>query len=328
MPGIFKSEDDFVRWLRRRVDFGHKGSWVGIGDDAAVLQAEAGNLLLTTDFSLEGVHFDFGLHPAESVGHRALARSLSDVAAMGGRPHFALVSLAFSERATRRWVERFYGGLLRLARRFHVAVVGGDTVRSPYMTAVDVAVLGKTSRGGPLLRSGARPGDRIYVAGDLGSSALGLELIRRRARPSSAVERRAVRAHLYPEPQCELGQWVAQHGLASAAIDLSDGLSTDLHRLCAASGVGARVHAARLPVVARVQGEALKTLSLALHGGEDYRLLFTVSPRKVSTLHRARLGVRLFEIGEVTSSRKLVLVSDDGSEEQLKPEGYDHFRRP
>ncbi|HLI30615.1 MAG TPA: thiamine-phosphate kinase [Terriglobia bacterium] len=326
----FRSEDEFVEWVRRCAQPRAGGLWVGIGDDTAVVLLRPGRrLLLTTDLSIEGVHFDSELHPAESVGHRALARSLSDIAAMGGTPRFALVSLALSSRVSRRWVERFYAGLFKLARRFGVEVVGGDTSRHIGKTLADVMVAGEASNGNILLRSGARAGDRLYVAGDLGAAALGLKRLRLKHRRNSPAIQAAVRAHLYPEPQCELGRYLAAKKLASAAMDLSDGLSSDLRRLCVASGVGARICADRIPCVQSLPGETMRrtsALGLALHGGEDYSLLFTVPPSKLSRLPAVFRGVHLFEIGQVTASRAILLVSADGAEQPLAPGGYDHFR--
>ncbi|MGH9356429.1 MAG: thiamine-phosphate kinase, partial [Terriglobia bacterium] len=182
------------------------------------------------------------------------------------------------------------------------------------------------SKGDVLLRSGAQKGDRLYVAGELGMAELGLRLQRLSARPDG----RALRAHLYPEPQCELGRYLAARRLASAAMDLSDGLSTDLDRLCAASGVGARVFAGQIPCVSSRAALALSraaALSLALHGGEDYKLLFTVPPKSVPRLPAAFRRAPLVEIGEVTARRAVVLVSATGAERPLVPGGYDHFRR-
>lgn len=278
-----------------------------------------------------------------------MARSLSDIAAMGGTPCYALVSLAISRRISRAWIEEFYAGMVNLARRFGVTVVGGDTAVVSGSVFTDVIVAGEVPNGRALLRSGARPGDRLYVSGRLGMSALGLRLLQlgpgkspRRRGPTrgraarNATSHEALHAHLYPEPRCALGRFLSAKRLASALIDLSDGLSSDLSRLCEASGAGARLYADRIPAPAppaetarravsadRAVSDALK---LALHGGEDYELLFTVPPGKVSRLPQRFRGVELHEIGEVRSSPGIILVEPGGKARRLDPAGYDHFR--
>ena len=345
----FGDEREFVRWLQRQAPERDSRLKLGIGDDAALVEPRRGHeLILTTDLSIEGVHFTAGLHPPRSVGHRALARSLSDVAAMGGTPRYALVSLALSRRATRAWVEAFYEGLLALAQTFRVSVIGGDTAVVSGPSMIDVVVAGEIPRGQALRRSGARPGDLLYVSGRLGLSALGLRLLRtaRRRRisaqavsaarqmpglvcsaalPVTVSSPEAIQAHLYPQPQCALGRYLAARRLATAMIDLSDGLSTDLGRLCEASGVGARVWAEHLPQPNLKDPRAL--LQLALHGGEDYQLLFTVAPRRAQRLPARFHGVPLRHIGEITRAKKVVLHQATGREKSLRPQGYDHFRK-
>jgi thiamine-monophosphate kinase len=332
----FQNESEFVRWLRRIVPARHGRLKQGIGDDAALIALGGGReLILTTDLSIEGIHYLRTIHPPRSVGHRALARSLSDIAAMGGTPRFALISLAISPRTTRAWVERFYAGLLDLAGRFGAAVIGGDTAIIPDRTIIDVMVCGEVAAGRALLRSEARPGDHIFVSGRLGLSALGLRLLRARSRPGSSalpsarLSAEAIRAHLYPEPQCALGSFLARRRLATAMIDVSDGLSTDLAHLCAASGVGAWIREGLLPKALTsdfAAKAAWDPVDLALHGGEDYGLLFTVPRRRAAGLVRRHRGVPLTCIGEIQESKDLVFVRLDGKKETLRPSGWDHFR--
>jgi thiamine-monophosphate kinase len=317
---------------------------LGIGDDAALVGVRSGqDLILTADMSIEGVHFSHRWHPAEAVGHRALARSLSDVAAMGGVPRYVLVSLAISKRVTRGWVSGFYRGMRALARRFGVRLIGGDTALVPERSFIDVLVAGEVRRGKALRRSGARSGDQIFVSGRLGLSALGLRLLQSKvaqalspepkastlhrqaqARVPVPLAREAVRAHLYPEPQCALGRFLSRRLTVSALIDLSDGLSTDLSRLCAASGVGARLWAAKLP--GPNLPEARDSLQLALHGGEDYQLLFTVPAREISRLPSKFQGRPLYHLGEIENSKGIKLVTPEGKVHTLEPAGWDYFR--
>ncbi len=323
--GVFRNEAEFIRWLKRKSPGRADRLKLGIGDDAAVIEASRGHeLILTTDLSIEGVHFLSSLHPPRSVGHRALARSLSDIAAMGGTARFALVSLAISKRTQRAWLEEVYAGMLALARRFGVRLIGGDTAVVHGKRFIDVIVVGEVPRGRALLRSGARPGDWIFVSRRLGVAAHGLMLLKSRRGRLRAGERRAVRAHLYPEPRLALGRFLAEKRLASALIDVSDGLSTDLGHLCEASGVGARVWANRIPGP-NFAGE--QSFALALHGGEDYALLFTVAPSKASRVPRTYRGVPLRRIGEITRSKKMVLVESSERVRPLEPAGYDHFRK-
>lgn len=334
---MFRSETEFVRWLLRRAPSQVGRLRLGIGDDAALVEVGHGcELILTTDLSIEDVHFLRRLHPPRSVGHRALARSLSDVAAMGGTPRFALVSLAISKPTTRAWVEEFYMGLLALAARLGVAVIGGDTAVVSGRTTIDVMVTGEVRRGRALRRSGARPGDHLFVSGQLGMSALGLRTLKsrggrqpRRTAGLGVASAEALNTHLYPEPRCALGRLLSEKRLASALIDVSDGLSTDLSRLCEASGVGARVWANRVPgpVVPGTRGlSAAGSMDLALHGGEDYELLFTVPPHKAFQIPTRFRGVPVRRIGEICPAKELLLVRPDGTLRPLEPAGYDHFR--
>lgn len=324
-----------MRWLRTLASEKPSQVRIGIGDDAALVRVSRNHdLILTADLSIEGVHFTARLHPARAVGHRALARSLSDIAAMGGVPRFALISVAFPRTVSREWIEEFFRGIHDLAARFRVAVIGGDTSIVRRTAMMDVTLAGEVPRGRGLLRSGARPGDQVYVSGSLGQSARGLEILKSRGRsrkkPAPGHEEKpdvavAVRAHLYPEPRCELGRWLRRAGMPSALMDISDGLSTDLSRLCEASGVGAKVDAERVPCPSGLKPE--HSVELALHGGEDYELLFTVPKRKQAKLPRSYRGIPLHCIGRISRSKDVLLVLKDGSEVPLAPAGYDHFSK-
>jgi len=332
---MFQSEAEFVRWLRSRTSANSPQVRMGIGDDAALVRVRSGrDLILTADLSIEGVHFSRGVHPARSIGHRALARSLSDIAAMGGVPRFALVSVAFPRSVSRAWIEEFYRGVLDLAARFQVELIGGDTSIVRRTAMLDVVLAGEVVRGRGLLRSGARPGDLIFVSGSLGQSARGLEILKRQARyrkrargskQENSKAANAVKAHLYPEPRCELGHWLQQSSVVSAMMDVSDGLSTDLGRLCEASGAGAKVDAWRVP---RPDAMPRKhSLALALNGGEDYELLFTIPKATRAKVPRSHGGVPLHCIGRICRSPEVLLIHENGDRSPLAAAGYDHFSK-
>ena len=288
----------------------------GIGDDCAVLRLPAGHeAVVTTDFSLEGIHFRRDWHPPESVGHRCLARGLSDIAAMGGEPVAAFLSLALPPQLPQGWVDRFLKGFLRLANKSAVPLAGGDTAQSPAGVLADIMVLGSVPRGQAVLRSGARPGDFLYVTGELGGAARLLSrLLSGRVKKPRA---RQYPAHFFPVPRITAGRELRERRLATAMIDISDGLSTDLHHLCEQSGVGARIYANRVPAAG---GPA--NLRFALHGGDDYELLFACRRNL-----RGRIGgVKVTRIGEITSGRRVVLV-DRGAERDLPAGGWEHFRK-
>ncbi len=332
---MFKTEREFVRWLQTLPSPKAPGARLGIGDDAALVRAGGGrDFILTTDLSIEGVHFQRRLHPARAVGHRALARSLSDVAAMGGVPRYALLSIAFTRATTRAWIKEFFQGLLELASRYNVEVIGGDTAVVGRAGMMDVMVVGEVASGKALRRSGARPGDDILASGRLGLSALGLRTLKSRLRTQGRTPRPAknqseaaasVRAHLYPEPRLELGNYLRRNRLASALMDISDGLAIDLQRLCEASGVGAELHAGQIPGPEHLQ--PAKSLDLALYGGEDYELLFTVPARKASRLPAEFHGVPLHRLGRIKASPGIILIHPNGAHTPLKTGGYDHFSK-
>jgi thiamine-monophosphate kinase len=297
------------------------GIAAGIGDDCAILQIPAGHqALVTTDFSLEGVHFRREWHPPAVVGHRCLARGLSDIAAMGGIPVAAFLSLALPKDLPQRWVDQFVKGLLQLADRFEVSLAGGDTAQSPGGVLADIVVIGSVPKGKAIRRSGARPGDRIYVTGALGGAAAALKLLfsGRKLRPADYPR------HFHPVPRIEVGRILREKGLASAMIDLSDGLSTDLGHICDESRVGAEIQADAVPR-AEIGKPARKVdLTFALHGGDDYELLFT-APRSKRVPSRIA-GVDITQIGHVTQSKHVVLMNDRGVVHELRPQGWEHFK--
>jgi thiamine-monophosphate kinase len=283
---IRDGEDGLIERIRKRgAGLGSPQIVTGIGDDCAVFRPRAGeDLVFTTDYLIENVHFRRDTHTASDAGHKALARGLSDIAAMGAEPRFSLLSLALAPWVDDAWVDRFYSGFFRLARKWNTPLAGGDLSHSEQVTC-DIVVCGAVPRGQALRRDGARPGDTIYVSG-----RLGMPWTRR----------------LRPKPRIDVG--LAIRGRATAAMDLTDGLALDLHRLCLASGVAAELD--RIPVV---RGSSTEQ---ALHGGEDYELLFTV-PRRAGAPPRSHCIGTIVEgpAGEIRLG---------GS--RVEPRGYDHFR--
>lgn len=309
------TEKELIRSIRRLAALRGRQSGIGIGDDCAVLPLPRGHeALITTDFSLEDVHFRRTWHSPESIGHRCLARGLSDIAAMGGQPHAAFLSLALPADLPQKWVDGFVAGLLKLARHYGVTLAGGDTAQSPDGVLSDIVVLGSVPAGTAVLRSGARPSDAIYVTGKLGESTAALQRLRdgKKLRPASHPR------HFHPEPRLAVGQYLREKKLATAMIDISDGLSTDLAHICEESGVGALIHADLLPTTHGPQG-----LQFALHGGEDYELLFTASPRR--RVPKTIAGVAVTRIGAITRNKGMKLVHSAGDSETLEPRGWEHF---
>lgn len=330
-------ESQLIRGISSRVPFrpdqSHSRSLkIGIGDDAAVLSPRRGmELVVTCDSFLEGVHFLADRHPPDSVGFKSLARAASDIVAMGGQPRWFVLALALPPQKTGSWLSRFSAGMGRAARNLGLTLIGGDTTKSS-LISMTLTVLGEIAPGGALTRSSARPGDRIYVSGKLGEAQLGLEWVRN-GLPVSRRYQSLLRRHLYPQIQVALGGWLASRRIPSAMMDISDGLSTDLARLCAQSGVGAKIEAARIPcaVFPRSLPPPLRTsrldlLSMALHGGDDYILLFTVPRRKVPTLRQSTEFQSLTCIGEITREKEIILVDAAGKKTSLASRGWDPFR--
>jgi len=296
----------------------------GIGDDAAVLRVGPDrDSLVTTDFTLEGIHFRRDWHSPESVGHRCLTRGLSDIAAMGGQPLAIFLSLALPRDLPQSWVNRFMTSLTKLAGKHGATLAGGDTSQSPDRILADIIVLGTVPKNRAILRSGAKPGDRIYVTGELGGSAA--VIARLRAHPKKKLDPRVYPRHFFPEPRLELGGILREKNLVSAMIDTSDGLSTDLAHICEESRVGAEIDASKIPC-ARIGKTAREVdLELALHGGEDYELLFTAAKGK--PVPKRIAGVTITEIGHITGPDGIFLRNPNGQTSKLYLQGWEHFRK-
>ena len=349
------NEFDFINKLRRRVEDGttsassfipHPSSLVkGIGDDAAVFKSlEGKDVVVSTDLLVEDVDFRRDTTRPDLLGHKALAVSLSDVATMGARPFWALLSIGVPDAVwNSEFLDSFYSGFFQLANRYGVTLVGGDVSRTPDKIVIDSILIGETSKAGAVFRSGAAPGDQIFVTGFLGDAAAGLRLIERGARLQTDQSAQAnpeagehhqleylLRRQLQPEPRVGWGLLLGEQRLASAMIDISDGLSSDLNHLCAESKVGALIDAAGIPIdplVTELSGRrALDPLMLALHGGEDFELLFTVKPEMVARLPARVDGVSLTRIGEIKEASAGVQIAEGSKTWKLEPGGWQHFK--
>jgi thiamine-monophosphate kinase len=346
------NESDFIKRIRKLARERRPSSGLvrGIGDDAAVLKSFAGSdVVVSTDLLVEDVDFRRNTTRPELLGHKALAVSLSDLAAMGARPRWALMSLGVPNDVwDSGFVESFYKGFFELADRYDVHLIGGDISRTPDKIVIDSIAIGECLMEREVFRSGAKPGDQIFVTGFLGDAAAGLRLIERGARlsesttetVSSANAEQASERHpidhlllrqLRPEPRVGWGLLLGEQQLATAMIDISDGLSSDLNHLCDESTVGALIDASSIPIDPLVKDlsgrRALDPLMLALHGGEDYELLFAVHPDNVAKLPSRVDGVSLTRIGEIKDASAGVQIAEGSRTWKLEAGGWEHFKQ-
>lgn len=343
--GSLKTLGEFglIRRIRQRLPVATRPLILGIGDDAAALRPSPGHLLLvTTDLMAEHVDFERRWAPCEAIGYRALAAAASDIAAMGGRARYYLAALGLPRDVTVRDVDALYRGMARLARETgssgpggpdSLRLIGGDTSASRSGLILNVIVLGEVRPAHLVARAGARPGDLLYVTGTLGDAAAGLALLKAGQR----LEPSLIRRHLYPRPRLREGSLLATQRLATAMIDVSDGLTQDLGHLCKASGVGAEIVANDVPLSTAVRRSAARAgrdpMTWALQGGEDYELLFTARPAHTARVMRTAKthGLAITQIGRITAAsggrpRRLVLIGRDGRRRRLTTHGYEHFR--
>jgi thiamine-monophosphate kinase len=289
----------------------------GIGDDCAVLRPPAGHeLVVTTDLTLEGTHFRRDWHPPDSVGYKCLARGLSDIAAMGATPMAAFLSLGLPQDVRQSGVKGFFHGFMRLANQYTVTLAGGDIAESKRGIVADIMVIGSLPRGRSVVRSGAQPGDIIYVTGALGESAAMLEQLMKRGKKAAKDD--PLSRHFYPDPRLEVGQYLRARKLATSMIDLSDGLSTDLDHICKESKCGASIVRDLVPMATGVGSR------IALDGGEDYELLFTANPSKRIPIEIA--GVPVTEIGWITKEKGVKLI-EGARTRKLVARGWEHFKK-
>jgi thiamine-monophosphate kinase len=340
------SEFAFIERIRRRAlnhssHIRHHSSLaLGIGDDGAVIRQRTGrDTVITTDLLVEEIDFRLRTTTPRLLGFKALAVSLSDIAAMGARPLYALLSIGIPANIWNSdFVDELYEGFFSLAESYQVELIGGDVSRTPERVVIDSIVIGETARGA-IRRQGARPGDHIFVTGTLGGAAAGLRLLehgarlsrkRPRAKSQRAIEKLLLR-QLRPEPRVSWGALLGKERLPTVMIDLSDGLSSDLSHLCLESRAGASIDAARIPIdplaVELCGRRALDPLPLALHGGEDFELLFTIRPGDLKYLPRHVYGVPVNYLGDITRETGRIRVSEGSRVWNLEPAGYTHFGR-
>lgn len=347
-----RTEFDFINRVKARAEkpseskiaslsslgTGHSSLLKGIGDDAAVIQQSASRaLVITTDLLVEEIDFRREWTSPKLLGHKALAVSLSDIAAIGAQARYALLSIGVPQEIWQtNFMNEFYEGFFAVADAHQVMLIGGDVSRVPDHLVIDSIVLGEVKRRKAVLRSGAKPGDHIFVTGNLGGAAAGLKLLEEgerltkskpRSREGRAIEQLLLR-QLRPEPRVAWGKLLCEKRLATAMIDTSDGLSSDLAHLCEESGVGARIDAARIPLdpnLLQLRKKDYDPLTLALNGGEDFELLFTISPRKLKRLPTEIDGVCIHYIGDVLNKERGIKLAMDGRETSLKASGFSHF---
>ncbi len=303
---------------------------LGLGDDAAFLRmAPRRELVVSTDNFIEDVHFHCHQHPPEAVGYKALVRATSDLVAKGSSPRWFLLSLGLPLQKSGQWLGRMLAGMARAAREFRMAIIGGDTTRCDKVF-MNLTVFGEVPQGQAILRTGASPGDLIYMTGHPGAAALGLEMVREGAnwRNASPARRPFLKAHLFPTIESRFARWLAANKIPTSMMDVSDGLSSDLARLCMANGLGAILWKDAIVKIAVPQSIAgpRDALTLALHGGDDYSLLFTMKPGRRRAFSRSRWAAKAANIGVLTSGRALHLQDRTGSKKPLLPLGWDPFR--
>ena len=326
-------EFELIRRISRGCVVRPHGVVLGIGDDAAAVSCQTDqHVLLTTDMLIENVHFICDATTPFKLGYKALAVNLSDIAAMGGVARDAFVSIAIPDRIETAYVEELYAGLKSLAAEFDVNLLGGDTTGSMHDLVINVTVLGFVSGEQMLRRDAARAGDRIFTTGYLGDSRAGLHLLQHNIIPDTKDLQYLIDAHLKPRPMLHEGRFLAKHSGVHAAIDISDGLSSDLMHILEASHLGALLQAAQLPISPSLKAFCRKyqfdPTEFILSGGEDYVLLITVAPtaaEDIAAAYQKQFQMPLYLLGEITTSNRLEIATAKGGTQSLNPTGWDHF---
>ncbi len=326
-------EFGFIESIKKECITSLKGVIKGIGDDCAVFGPYSGRVLLfTTDMLVEDIHFLKDKITSYQLGWKAIAINLSDIAAMGGRPLFILISLAIPVEMNVEIIQDLYKGMKDICEHCKVDILGGDTVASPDKLIINISLIGDAKENEVLYRSGARPGDKIYLTGNVGDSSAGLKILKNEISPPNSISSYFIKIHNEPKPLLETGRIISNSRLASAMIDLSDGLLSDLGHICKESGVGALLLKSELPISSELKFLAsyadFNPLDLALSGGEDYLLLLTVPEEKsqdIEMLFKEKRTSPLYLIGEIKEEKGIRIVNDDGSVEEIGPKGFNHF---
>ena len=319
-----KNEFEFIENIRRKYNL------TKIGDDCAVLPKDSEtDTVITTDLLVEDVDFKLEWSKPEFIGHKALAVSLSDVAAMGAKPVWAMISIGVPKAIWETdFIDKFYEGWFALAKQFNVELVGGDVSRTPDKVVIDSIAAGEVKKGQAVLRSGAKVGDLIFVTGDLGGAATGLKLLQDGEKFDDSKHQNLLSRQLAPRPQTEIGRLLGAGNLATAMIDLSDGLSSDLSHVCRASKVGAKIFADKIPLDENLyfnNQSFNEKINLAFNGGEDYELLFTVDREKYFHAENEFKKPNFSRIGEITANAEMIELIGDAKTEILQPKGFRHF---
>ena len=335
------SECQLVQALTRSFGYSRSSSIVkGIGDDAAIIRSrESHNWLVSTDLLLEDIHFDLRFTSFFDIGYRAAVANLSDIAAMGGTPQYLLVALAIPSHHSMVDLQALYRGLRSPCQLHHVRLIGGDTSASRKGIFISITVIGTVEPNKALQRSGAQIGDYIYTTGTLGDSRAGLEILLTNTKQSKTaigdrISRFLIKRHLRPTPRIDMGRWLSTHQLATAAIDLSDGLSGDLNHVCQESGVGAQIDETMIPISSQYKAFTRQRghdpTQMALRGGEDYELLFTVPARYRTKFTRLvkQKNLHITKIGIIQSKKDGIrLKLANGTFRPILVNSYDHFRK-
>lgn len=303
---------------------------VGIGDDAAVLLPTPRHLqLLTTDMLVENVHFDVNTTLPLQLGYKSMAVSFSDIAAMGGKPCHAVVSIALPQQTDVEFIVNLYQGMKEICREYSVNLVGGDTVASNYEIVINVAVTGEVDPAQLVRRSGAKAGDVVAVTGTLGNSSMGLALLAEGQWEDYSFAWPLVTAHLTPRPLVKQGQQLGKFG-ATSMNDISDGLASEINEIATASKVGIHIDRTKIPLSPELLSAAellkLSALDCALYGGEDYQLVFTMNKNDFAKLTTENVGIQVTAIGEVVAKEEVILIDQEGMLSVLERKGFNHFR--